>query len=203
MWDSGDSTLIVTPTGKKILIDGGEAEQNILVPYLLARKIKTIDYIIVSHFDSDHSGALKEVVESLDVKNLIISKQIEQSEECDEMIKTAKKREVKVLFVEAGQELKIEKNISFKILWPVVKNQITENALNNNSIVTKLIYRNFQMLFTGDIEQIAEEKIVENYGVGLKSTILKVAHHGSNSSSIESFINEVQPKIALIGVRKK
>lgn len=54
MQDSGDSTLIISPKGKKILIDGGEKEKNILIPYLLARKIKTIDYAIITHFDSDH-----------------------------------------------------------------------------------------------------------------------------------------------------
>ena len=59
MQDSGDSTLIITPKGKTVLIDGGEGEQNILVPYLLARKIKKIDYVMVSHFDSDHSGRNK------------------------------------------------------------------------------------------------------------------------------------------------
>lgn len=54
MLANGDSTLIVTPKGKTVLIDGGEPEQNILIPYLLARKIIKIDYLIVSHFDSDH-----------------------------------------------------------------------------------------------------------------------------------------------------
>ena len=173
------------------------------MPYLLARKIKTIDYVIVSHFDSDHSGAIREVAENLKVKNLIISKQAEQSEECNKMIEIAKQRKTKIIVVEAGQTLKIEKDISFSILWPNAENLITENALNNNSIVTKLTYGKFQMLFTGDIEQIAEDKIVEKYGDNLKATILKVAHHGSKTSSIESFINAVNPEIALIGVRKK
>lgn len=203
MWDNGDSTLVITPTGKKILIDGGEAEQNILVPYLLARKIRTIDYVIVSHFDSDHSGALREVVESLKVKNLVISKQAEESEECSKMIEIAKQKKTKIIFAEAGKRLNIDKNLSFSILWPKKENIITENPLNNNSIVAKLTYGKFQMLFTGDIEQIAEENIVEKYGESLKSTILKVAHHGSKTSSIEEFINVVKPEIALIGVRKK
>ncbi len=189
--------------GKKILIDGGEPEQNILVPYLLARKIRRLDYVIVSHFDSDHSGALREVVEKLNVKKLIISRQVQESEECNQMLDIAKKGKTKIIFVEAGQSLKIENNIILKIFWPESKNQITENALNNNSIVAKLIYGKFQMLFTGDIEQIAEEKIVEKYGENLKSTILKVAHHGSKTSSIEEFIGAVKPEIALIGVRKK
>lgn len=203
MLDSGDSTLVITPAGKKILIDGGEPEQNILVPYLLARKIRTIDYIIVSHFDSDHSGALREVVEKLKVKKILISKQKEQSEECDKMLEIASVRKTEFLFVEAGQTLKIERNIKIKILWPENKNQSTENALNNNSMVANLIYKDFQILFTGDIEKIAEEKILEKQAENLKATILKVAHHGSNTSSIENFINAVQPKIALIGVRKK
>lgn len=70
-------------------------------------------------------------------------------------------------------------------------------------MVIKLTYGKVQMLFTGDIEQIAEEKIVEKYGEDLKSTIIKIAHHGSKTSSTEKFINAVKPQIALIGVRKK
>lgn len=200
---NGDSTLIITLKGKKVLIDGGEPDQNILVPYLLARKIKTLDYVVVSHFDSDHSGGVREVLQKLNVKNIVISKQVEKSDECNGMLELARKRKTKIIFVEAGKNLKIEKNISFKIMWPDLENLITENGLNNNSIVAKLIYGNFQMLFTGDIEQIAEEKIVEKYGKNLNASILKVAHHGSKTSSIENFINEVNPKIALIGVRKK
>lgn len=201
MLASGDSTLVITPKGRKILLDGGEADQNILIPYLLARKIKTLDYVIVSHFDSDHSGEIKEVLESLKVKNLVISRQIEKTEECEKVLQIANKKKVKIIFVEAGQRLNIEKNISFTILWPNENDIIAENPLNNNSIVAKLSYGKFQMLFTGDIEQIAEEKIVEKYGENLKSTILKVAHHGSKTSSIENFINCVKPQIALIGVR--
>lgn len=155
----------------------------------------------MSHFDSDHSGGIREVVEKLNVKNLVISKQAEQSEECEQMLAVAKKNNVKIIIVEAGQTLKIENNIFFSIMWPSRENLISENALNNNSIVAKLTYGNFQMLFTGDIEQIAEEKIVEKYGDKLKSTILKIAHHGSNTSSIESFISAVEPEIVLIGVR--
>lgn len=169
---------------------------------MLARKIKTVDYLIVSHFDSDHSGGARDVVEKLNVKNLVISKQTEKSEECSQMLEAARGNNVRIIIVEAGQTLKIEKNISFNILWPDSENLISENALNNNSIVAKFTYGKFQMLFTGDIEQIAEEKIVEKYGDKLKSTILKIAHHGSNTSSDETFLNAVKPKIVLIGVGK-
>lgn len=162
-----------------------------------------MDYIIVSHFDSDHSGGIKEVLETLKVKHLVISRQMEETEECDNILKIASKKKVKIIFVRAGQKLNIEKNISLTILWPKENELITENPLNNNSIVAKLEFGNFQMLFTGDIEQIAEEKIVEKYGENLKSTILKVAHHGSKTSSVEELINAVKPEFVLIGVRKK
>lgn len=203
MWANGDSTLAITPHGRKILIDGGEAEKNILVPYLLARKIKTLDYVIISHFDSDHCGAIKEVLEALKVKNLIISKQMEKTKECSQIIEIANKKKVRIVLAEAGQKFNIEKEISFTILWPNKNKLIDENPLNNNSIVLKLTYGSFQMLFTGDIEQIAEKRIVEEYGENLKSTIIKIAHHGSKTSSTEEFINAVKPQIALIGVREK
>ena len=80
---------------------------------------------------------------------------------------------------------------------------ISQNAINNNSLVCKLVYKNFSMLFTGDIEKIAEEailtKYLKNLGV-LKSDVLKVGHHGSKTSSTTEFINAVNPKNAIIGV---
>lgn len=94
----------------------------------------------------------------------------------------------------------VEKNVYIDILWPS-KNQILENPLNNNSIVCKLNYYNFSMLFTGDIEEVAEKRILNEVNNDiLKSDILKVAHHGSKTSSIEAFIKAVNPNIALIGV---
>ena len=82
---------------------------------------------------------------------------------------------------------------------------VIQNAINNNSLVFKLRYRNFSMLFTGDIEEIAEKEILDKYKENkefLKSTILKVAHHGSKTSSTKEFINIVKPKYAVIGVGK-
>lgn len=82
---------------------------------------------------------------------------------------------------------------------------VIQNAINNNSLVFKLRYINFSMLFTGDIEEIAEKKILDKYKENtefLKSTILKVAHHGSKTSSTKEFINIVKPKYAVIGVGK-
>ena len=158
---------------------------------------------MISHFDSDHSGKTIEIMENLNVKRLIISKQPEYSEQFENTIKSSNKYKVEIIQVKAGDCIKIEDDIYFEILWPKTEEMITENPLNNNSIVCKLNYNNFTMMFTGDIEEIAENKIVAEYNLEeLNSTILKVAHHGSVTSSTEKFINKVNPKIALIGVGK-
>lgn len=111
-------------------------------------------------------------------------------------------KEIEIHVLESGQRINIEKNLYIDILWPG-KNQISENPLNNNSLVCKLNYNNFSMLFTGDIEKVAEEKILKNIDNDLlNADILKVAHHGSKTSSTQKIIEKVQPKIALIGVGK-
>lgn len=201
----GDSTLIVTPTSKTILIDGGGSEtgnynvgESVLVPYLLDRKIKNIDYIIISHFDSDHVQGLFTIMEKLKVKNVVISKQGKVSENYNYFKEIVKRKNMNVIIVKAGDKLIIDKYTYFDILWPTDE-LVNENILNNNSMVCKLNYKETKILFTGDIEEIAEKKMLELYNNELKADILKVAHHGSKTSSIQEFIDKVNPKIVLIG----
>lgn len=210
----GDSTCIVTPKNKVILIDGGgnskdenyDIGKQTLLPYLLDKKINKIDYCIVSHFDSDHCGGLMYILKNLKVKNIIIGKQYEEYENYKEFIKIAKDKKINIRVVEAGEKITIEKNLYIDILWPINREKmVIQNAINNNSLVFKLRYINFSMLFTGDIEEIAEKEILDKYKENtefLKSTILKVAHHGSKTSSTKEFINIVKPKYAVIGVGK-
>ncbi len=141
-------------------------------------------------------------MEEINIKNIIIGKQYEECENYKNVIKIAKEKNININVVEAGQKVIIEDNLYFNILWPCSKNIVNQNIINNNSMVCKLVYNKFSMLFTGDIEEIAEKEILNKY-INLnilKSTILKVAHHGSKTSSIQEFLNAVRPKIALIGV---
>lgn len=195
----GDSTLIVTPKNKKILIDGGEGKTNVLFQYLLDRRINKIDYIIISHFDSDHCNGLIEIIEKMRVENIVMSKQSKESEEYKKILEIIKQKNIKVSSVKAEDKMIIEKNLYIKILNPAEKFEFQD--LNNNAIVAKLVYKNFSMLFTGDIEK-AEESLAKKYKNELKSTILKVAHHGSKTSTSEEFLKYVEPQIALIGVGK-
>lgn len=121
-------------------------------------------------------------------------------------MKIIKEKNIKLIKVNAGQKILIEKNLYFDILWPNSNKVINKNILNNNSLVLKMIYKNFSILFTADIEKIAEEEILKFYQNNLEileSTILKVAHHGSKTSTTEKFLEIVNPKYALIGVGKE
>lgn len=141
------------------------------------------------------------VIEKLKVKNIIIAKQGEISENYKRFEELLKNKKTKLIIVNKGDQLQIEKNVYIDIIWPNNSNFIKENILNNNSIVCKINYKNFSMLFTGDIEEIAENEILkENNPKKLKADILKVGHHGSKSSSTKEFIEAVSPKIAVIGV---
>ena len=207
----GDSTLITTQYNKKILIDGGGSEfgstfdvgEKTLLPYLLKKKIHKVDCVIISHFDSDHVGGILTILEELNVKQVLIPKQVEYSENYNKFLDIIKKRNIKVKIVGEGNTINLDKNTYIDILWPEEK-QITDNVLNNNSMIVRLCYKNFKMLFTGDIEEIAEQKLLQKYENTEKLTadILKVAHHGSKSSSIAEFLEKVNPKIAVIGVGK-
>ena len=142
-------------------------------------------------------------MKELKVKTAIVSKQGEFSENHKKFIQIVKQKHIKLIVVEKGDKLKIENDLYFDILWPNNNNFISDNVLNNNSIVCKMYYKDFSILFTGDIEEIAEKQILQEYRNNLqllKSNILKVAHHGSKTSSTEEFIDAVKPKIALIGV---
>ena len=150
-------------------------------------------------------GGILTILNELKVEKVIIGKQFETSQNYEEFIKIMEKKKIKLYVVEAGQKIKVDKDTTIDILWPDTSNIIKENILNNNSLVCKLNFKDKSMLCTGDIEEIAEKAILSKYSDNLNilnADIIKIAHHGSRTSSITPFINKVRPKIALIGVGK-
>lgn len=211
----GDCTYLKTPSEKNILIDGGgnrdkekyDVGKKVLLPYLLDRRVKKLDYIIVSHFDADHAQGLEAVIQNIKVKNIIVCKQASDSALYKEIIKLCKKKNVNIITVKRGQTIKIDKYVHFEILHPGdIMLDDGKGGLNANAIVAKMYCtiknKTTTIMFTGDIEEKAEEELVKIYGDKLKADILKVAHHGSKTSSTAEFLKCVSPKIALIGVGK-
>lgn len=186
----GDSMLIQTPSHKTILIDGGGSEtgsfdvgEKTLIPYLLEKGIMNIDYMIFSHFDSDHCQGLLSVMEKLKVRNAVISKQGEDSNNYRQFLEIAKTKRVKIIVVQAGDKITLDKQCYLSILFPTTE-LINTNVLNNNSVVAKFVYqpkqaREFSLLLTGDVEAIAEKQLVQMYQDSneLQVDVLKVAHH--------------------------
>lgn len=133
---------------------------------------------------------------------MVIGEQYEISENYQKFMEIINDKNIHVVKVEAGHKINIEKNFHIDVLWPNSNKIINENSLNNNSLVLKMVYKNFSILFTADIEKVAEEemlKLYKNHPDILKATILKVAHHGSKTSTTEKFLRVVKPKYALIG----
>lgn len=207
----GDSCLI-RYKGINIMIDSGgslsknkdgksyDIGENVLNNYLLNRGITRLDYIMASHFDEDHSQGFVFLLKNMKVKNVIISEQYKTSSIYEQFKQICKKQNIQIIYVRSGDEIRI-KDLAFKILHPKSKeNQISENPLNNNAIVCMVKYKNRRILFTGDIEKVAENEMVKEYTNGLKADILKVGHHGSKTSTTKEFLDLINPSIALIGV---
>lgn len=205
----GDSTFIITPKNETILIDGGgsntgsfDVGENTLLPYILDKGYNKIDLMIISHFDSDHVGGLLTILEEIKAEKVLIAKQEEQSENYKRFLNIVKEKNIPVIVGKRGDKINIEKDLYLDILFPESE-QIEENVINNNSLVFNIHYNNFSMLFTGDIEEIAEKRIIEITNKSrLKADIIKIPHHGSKTSSTRELLEIVLPKIALIGVGK-
>lgn len=137
------------------------------------------------------------------MKNIIISIQGKESENLNKFKKIVTKKKINVIVVKMGDYLKIDRFSFFEILFPE-EDLINENILNNNSIVAKFYCMGFTMLFTGDIEEVAEKRLIALYEETkkLEATVIKVAHHGSKTSTINEFLKLVKPKLAFIGVGK-
>jgi competence protein ComEC len=204
----GDCIFIQTPQEQNILIDGGgtpysdfDVGENTVIPYLRREGINQIDIMFLTHPDIDHLEGLLPVLEKMKV-NLVIDSGLECQDDNYLKFKSIirEKKNTSYYQTKAGDIIKITPDLKFVILNPIKSSVYwDESDFNNNSIVLKLHYKNAGFLFTGDIEKNAETSLLTSNCL-LKSDILKVAHHGSVSSTGESFLNSVKPDIAVISV---
>ncbi|KAB3530727.1 ComEC/Rec2 family competence protein [Alkaliphilus serpentinus] len=196
----GDSILITTPENKAVLIDGGQPQYGpYIVDYLEDQGVDTIDILIATHPHADHIGGLKDVIEALEIKEMIMPKVSHTSKTFEELLLTIESKNLLITPAKGGLTYQLDPDISLSILAPLRDG----NSLNNWSVVARLVYDNKAFLFTGDAEIEVEEDLLATYEeVNLKSHLLKVGHHGSKTSTSKEFLDAVEPDIAVISLGK-
>ena len=190
--DQGDSTFIELPNGEAMLIDAGEADQgDKVVTYIYTQGYDTIDYVVATHAHSDHIGGLPVVLDSFNIGNFYMTSAVATTSIYEDMLNAADESGATVHDVMAGDIIYDEANLLIEVVAPKV---IDNDEHNNNSVVIKLTYGDDKFLFTGDAEKSEEDGIWTN----IKCDVLKVGHHGSDSSSSSNFLKKVEPSYAVI-----
>lgn len=192
--DQGDSILVITPEKKSLLIDSGEEEfSRTVIRDIKKQKIHKLDYVLATHSDSDHIGAMSEIIDEIQTHNLILSKDNNIKYELNKLISSANSNNVNILKTKSGDIFKLDKDTYIYILSPF---KISDEP-NKNSIVFLMKYKDYYLIFTGDADSEIENKILQQYDLN-HCDFLKAGHHGSKTSSSEKFIKTLKPKITAI-----
>ena len=216
--DQGDAVLIQTGV-KNILIDTGDdkyyedgnkgKETTQLLTELQKLKIDHIDTLVMTHAHADHIGKADKVIAQYGVKELVYNGIPSTSKYFINALKAAKANGTQQVKVKAGDVLDFGNGVSFEIVSPS-QSLIDEDTaaikakkkvdVNNESVVGRLTFGNFAMLFTGDAEGLVEKDMVASYGKKLKCQVLKAGHHGSKTSSTAEFLKLVQPESVVMSL---
>jgi competence protein ComEC len=201
----GDAIFIETPNGNQVLIDGGP-DDGILSK--LGREMpfwdRSIDAVILTHPDKDHVAGLIDVLKRYEVDLILWTGVKHSSAEYRKWADLLDKKNIRAVIARAGQQIKIGDGAFFKILAPFDNLEKESSAkINNTSVVIRLDHGKNSFLFTGDIEKSVERRLLFEAHELMDADILKVAHHGSKTSSLEEFLQAVSPDLSVIQVGRK
>lgn len=192
----GDSIFIELPRGDTLLIDAGNKSNGEgIVEYIISRGYNTLNYVIATHPHADHIGGMEDVVRNFKIDNFYMPKKTHTTKTFENMLVALKETGVSVKTAKAGVEIIKDDKIKAVLVGPTKDNY---NNLNDYSAVLKLDYLDRSFLFTGDAEKEGEETISMDY----KTDVLKVGHHGSDTSTTDDFLKKASPKYAIISAGK-
>lgn len=190
----GDSIFIELPTNETILIDASIKDaSDKIINYLKEEKVSKIDYVFATHPHSDHIGGMSAVIKAFDIGQIYMPKAVTTTKTYENLLLTIKDKNLKIKTAKAGNTIIDTDDLKLVVLAP---NQDSYESLNNYSIVLKLTYKEKSFLFTGDAETLSEKEITGD----VEADVLKVGHHGSRTSTSQSFLNKVNPSYAVISV---
>jgi beta-lactamase superfamily II metal-dependent hydrolase len=194
----GDSILIQNPEGQYMLIDTGESSQyDKLSAYLGHYNVKDFKYVIFTHPHSDHIGSADKIVKNYNIETLIIPDVLHTTKTFERLVTEIENKNLTATRAEAGLRFNFGE-AEFVILSPVFENY---DNLNNYSVALKMTYRQNSFLFSVDMEKEPENeamKFCDENDISLSADVLKVAHHGSSTSSQAAFLDRINPKYAVI-----
>jgi competence protein ComEC len=199
----GDATLIVSPSGKQILIDGGP---NLSVLEHLKKYMsffdRSLDLIVITHPDKDHITALKEVIRRYNVDFILLTGVKHDTAMYKNLLKKVLQKNIKIIAPDPKKDIDMGDGLILDIV-SIHNKEIESHVknMNNSSIVLRALYKNTSVLLTGDVEESEEQNILAS-GAPLYANILKVPHHGSNTSSSTGFLLEVSPEISVVSAGK-
>lgn len=221
----GDSALVTMPTGETLLIDGGgrtnfnrlyvqrEGEEpepfepdvqnigeTVVSNFLWERGYDKVDYLIATHADTDHIQGLTDVARNFFINSALVAGFPLQDTDFIEFNSVLEKKRINLVKVGNGDILNFGE-VKIEVLSPPKTENLNSAWDNNQSIVLRIIYGETTFLMTGDIEKEAEAELLQTPEF-LKANVIKVAHHGSRTSSIQDFVNAVKAKLAVISVGK-
>jgi competence protein ComEC len=220
----GDAALITMPDGTTLLVDGGgrpkfnyaptgasedetsatferdtrSVGEAVVSEYLWWRGLDRVDYILATHADADHIDGLNDVARNFHVRAAIVGRAPNSDSEFAQFATTAREQNVPVRLIGRGDTLRFGA-VEALVLWPPRTQDFNAPSRNNDSVVLRLRFGNRVFLLTGDIEKDAEAALTGAQD-DLRSDVVKVAHHGSRTSSIEAFVKATNPTYAIISV---
>lgn len=193
----GDSIFIILPNEKTLLIDAGvPGSFDVISDVIDSEGYSNIDVILATHPHADHIGAMSDVVRNYDVGSIYMPKVSSTTKTFETLLQTISNKGLKINNAKAGSYIELDDSVLIEIIAP---NSTGYEDTNDYSIVIKLTYNNTAFLFTGDAETVSEKEIL-NGGYDLSADVLKVAHHGSLTSTSASFLKAVEPTYAIISV---
>lgn len=205
----GDAALITLPNGRHLLVDAGlrdpytDQGRRTLLPHLERMGIPTLDAVIVTHWHGDHAGGLPTVLRTVPVRRVLHNGSHYPSDLFRETMHVVDSLDIPHQAVHAGDTLHLDPNVRLQVLWPQ-RPAYDQAGENDASVVLRIVYGNTSFLLTGDAEQLTETQLASALPAYLVSDVVKVAHHGSATSSTDVFVNQVvqEATVAVISVGK-
>ncbi|HKR58727.1 MAG TPA: ComEC/Rec2 family competence protein [Pyrinomonadaceae bacterium] len=221
----GDAALVTMPDGTTLLVDGGgrprflqknapepvktfqrdtrSIGEAVVSEYVWWRGMDRVDYVLATHADADHMEGLNDVARNFQIRAALVARNPAKDPEFLEFAGTMRQQRIPIEVVGAGDTLCFG-GVRASVLWPPASDQAQAQSGNNDSLVLLLEYGARKILMLADIESKAEQALLSRLEAnGLDADVVKVAHHGSRTSSTADFVNAVSPKLAVISVGRQ